>query len=62
MLIRLSKEQQERLLAWSGKITSAHHNEDAMAPGYELIITFSMVGAEAWPVPERLNWNWVMWK
>ncbi len=47
MLIKLSKEQQERLLIWNGKITSAHHNEDAMAPGYELVIRFSMLGADA---------------
>jgi hypothetical protein len=47
MLIKLSKEQQDRLLTWSGEITSAHHNEDSMAPGYELVITVSMLGAEA---------------
>lgn len=47
MIIRLTQDQQKKLLDWSGEITSAHHNEDSLAPGYELVIGFSMLGVEA---------------
>ncbi len=47
MIIRLSLAQQKTLLEWSGKINSAHFEEDCLPPGYELIVLVSVLGTIA---------------
>ncbi len=47
MIIQLSKEQQQALLEWSGRINRAHFEEDSLPPGYELIVSVSFLGAIA---------------
>ncbi len=47
MLIRLSAEQQNRLLAWNGKITAGHIEVECLPPGYDLVISVSSLGTTA---------------
>lgn len=47
MTIQLTKEQQDRLLEWSTRITKAHCLEGVMPPGYTLMIHVSLFGHEA---------------
>ena len=57
MLIKLSQEQEECLLSWSGKIVEENINSGCEPPGYELIISISSFGQEAEAVcgAERLD-------
>ena len=58
MIIRLSKQQQSDLFAWSGKINWAHFMEECEPPGYDLVIFISHLGenyAEARCGPSTLE-------
>lgn len=47
MIIRLSQRQQHNLLEWSGKITTAHTDEESIPPGYDPVIPVSSFPATA---------------
>jgi hypothetical protein len=44
MIIHFSKQQQDDLSAWIGKINWAHFAEECEPPGYDLVISISHVG------------------
>ena len=39
--IQLSDDQAARLLAWIRQINLAHHQEECVPPGFDLVVTFS---------------------
>ena len=47
VIIRLSNEQQQTLIEWSGRINRANYDEDCLPPGYDLIISVSFLGTTA---------------
>jgi len=47
MVVRLTPDQTEQLMAWAGEITEAHVNADCEPPGYRLVVEVWAGGPEA---------------
>ena len=53
MTITLTKEQQDKLLAWAGRITASEVSADMEPGGYRLEISVSSLGYDAEAVSGR---------